>query len=84
MAKANLANMSVESLLHLRANIEVALRRKAKELSRQLFKLDNDLGSGAERRSSALKGRRVPVKYRDRSGNTWAGRVRCPSGCAIK
>ena len=23
---------------------------------------------------NSLKGRKVPIKYRDRSGNTWAGR----------
>ena len=27
-----------------------------------------------EGRRSPMKGRKVPVKYRDRAGNTWAGR----------
>jgi DNA-binding protein H-NS len=78
MAKANLAKMSFEALVQLRTDVAIALRRKAKELQRQLSKLNNDLGSRTERRGSALKGRKVPAKYRDRSGNTWAGRGAMP------
>jgi DNA-binding protein H-NS len=58
--------------------VEVALRRKAKELSRQLSKLNYDSDLRKERRGSTLKGRKVPAKYRDRSGNTWAGRGAMP------
>jgi DNA-binding protein H-NS len=78
MAKPTLAKMSVEALLQLRSDVEVALRRKAEELSRQLSKLNTDLASRTERRGSALKGRKVPAKYRDRSGNMWAGRGAMP------
>ena len=78
MAKPTLAKLSVEALLQLRSDVEIALRRRARELSRQISKLDNDLGSRTERRGSALKGRKVPAKYRDRSGNTWAGRGAMP------
>ena len=78
MAKPTLAKMSVEALLQLRTEVEVALRGKARELSRQLSKLNNDLGYRTERRGSALKGRRVAAKYRDRSGNAWAGRGAMP------
>ena len=78
MPKINLAKMSVEALLQLRTDIEVALRRKAKELARQLSRLNYDADLRKERRDSALKGRKIPAKYRDRSGNTWAGRGAMP------
>jgi len=60
--------MSVDALLKLRDDIGEVLTRRAAQLRDELSKL-----GGGERRSS-LKGRRVPVKFRDRSGNTWAGR----------
>jgi DNA-binding protein H-NS len=60
--------MSVDALLKLRDDIGEVLIRRAAQLRDELSKL-----GGGERRSS-LKGRRVPVKFRDRSGNTWAGR----------
>jgi DNA-binding protein H-NS len=78
MAKPTLAKMSVDTLLQLRADVEAALRGKAMELQRQLSRLDNDIIRKTERRASALKGRKVPPKYRDRLGNTWAGRGATP------
>jgi DNA-binding protein H-NS len=78
MAKPNLANMSAEALLQLRTDVTVALRRKAKELTRQLSRLGEYAALRNERRNSSLKGRKVPAKYRDRSGNTWAGRGAMP------
>jgi DNA-binding protein H-NS len=78
MAKPNLANMSVEALLQLRADVETALRRTAKELTTQLSRLGGEIGPRRKQRDSALKGRKVPAKYRDRSGNTWAGRGAMP------
>jgi DNA-binding protein H-NS len=78
MAKPSLANMSVGSLLELRTDVTVALRRKAKELRRQLSQLGEEIGFKRKQRSSSLKGRKVPPKYRDRSGNTWAGRGAMP------
>jgi DNA-binding protein H-NS len=73
MANTNLNSMSVDSLLKLREEIAKVLSRKAVELKGQLRRLDGDSGykRGDE---SPLKGRKVVVKYRDRSGNTWAGR----------
>jgi DNA-binding protein H-NS len=68
MPKPNLSSMSVDALLKLRDDIGEVLTRRAAQLRDELSKL-----GGGERRSS-LKGRRVPVKFRDRSGNTWAGR----------
>ena len=74
MAKPNLTNMSVDALLKLRADVGAALSRKSKELESQLSRLGGDIGSRRKIRTSSLKGRKVAVKYRDRSGNTWAGR----------
>jgi DNA-binding protein H-NS len=78
MAKVSLAKMSIEALLQLRSDVEVVLRGRAKELSRQLSQLNYDADRRTEGRGSALKGRKVPAKYRDRAGNTWAGRGAMP------
>ena len=74
MARANLASMSVDALLTLRDEVEKALSRRASELQDQLLRLGGAAGFRKRGRGSSLKGRKVPVKYRDRSGNTWAGR----------
>ena len=72
MAKTNLASMSVDELLKLRDDIEKVLSSKAKELKKQLSSLGD--ATRYTGRQSSLKGRKIAVKYRDRSGNTWAGR----------
>ena len=76
MAKANLASMSVGSLLKLRDDVGKMLIQKTDQLKDQLSKLgaEVDVGKGRRGRRSAMKGRKVAIKYRDRSGNTWAGR----------
>ena len=66
--------MSIDALLTLRENVEKALSGRAKELQDQLSRLGREVGSKTRVRGSSLKGRKVAVKYRDRSGNTWAGR----------
>src|SRR5262245_31705578 len=71
MAKANLGSMSVEALLNLRDDIGKVLSQKAVQLEEQLSKLGGEVGAG---RRSGLKGKKVPIKYRDKAGNTWAGR----------
>ena len=73
MAKTSLASMSIDALLKLREDIGKALSRRANELEMQLSRLGGEIGKKRGRRSS-LKGRKAAVKYRDRSGNTWAGR----------
>jgi len=72
MPQLNLSSTSVDALLKLRDEVEKALSRRAKELQNQLSRLGHAprLRSGR----SSLKGRKVAVKFRDRSGNTWAGR----------
>jgi DNA-binding protein H-NS len=73
MVKPNLASMSIDALLKLRDDISRVLNRKADQLKRQLASLGESDWRGT-RGASTLKGRRVPIKYRDKSGNTWAGR----------
>jgi DNA-binding protein H-NS len=74
--------MSVEALMKLRGEVDAALGRKADELTSQLSKLDGGAdGIGRRgRRVSALKGRKVPPKYRSKANPrlTWAGRGATP------
>lgn len=72
--KTSLASMSVDALMKLRDDIGSALSRRAGELQKQLSKLGGEIGYGKRGRGKSLKGRKVAVKYRDKSGNTWAGR----------
>jgi DNA-binding protein H-NS len=78
MAKASLAGMSVDRLLDLRDQIGKVLAQRANELRDQLSRLGSGTGIVRKGRGSSLKGRKVPIKYRDRSGNTWAGRGAMP------
>jgi DNA-binding protein H-NS len=67
-----LSGMSVEALMELRKRVDEALHRRRAELQQQLAALGVTRvvrGGG-----SALKGRKVPPKYRSASGETWAGR----------
>ena len=73
MPKTKLGSMSVEQLLQLRDDVGKELNRKSTELRSQLARLGGDIAPGRGRGSS-LKGKKVPPKYRDRAGNTWAGR----------
>ena len=66
--------MSVDALLKLRDDIEKVLSSKANELKNQLARLGSEIGPRMRGFRSSLKGRKVAIKYRDRSGNTWAGR----------
>jgi len=72
MPMPNLRSVSIDGLLKLRDEVEKALSRRAKELHDQLSRLGR--GPALRGGGSSLKGRKAPVKYRDRSGNTWAGR----------
>jgi DNA-binding protein H-NS len=74
MARTNLGSMSVEELLNLRDDIGKVLSQKAVELEAQLSRLGGEVENGRRGRRSRMKGKRVPVKYRDKEGNTWAGR----------
>jgi DNA-binding protein H-NS len=74
MARTNLAAMSVDALLKLRDDVGRVLSQKADQLKDQLSRLGGEVGNGRRGRRGSLKGRKVAIKYRDRSGNTWAGR----------
>jgi DNA-binding protein H-NS len=76
MAKMSLTRLNVDALLELRGDIETILSRRAAELRRQIAELGGKVvGRNREgTRASALRGRKVPAKYRDKSGNTWSGR----------
>jgi DNA-binding protein H-NS len=74
----NLSAMSVDALLKLRDDIEKTLSSRAAQLRSELSKLS---GKGT---SHPSKGRKAPVKYRDRSGNTWAGRGAQPKWLRAK
>jgi DNA-binding protein H-NS len=73
MPKSSLSSMSVNELLKLRDDIHKILNRKANELRSQLSMLGVEAANKMGRRGP-LKGRKVPPKYRSRSGETWAGR----------
>jgi DNA-binding protein H-NS len=74
MARTSLASMSVDALLKLRDDIGKVLSGRVEQLRDQLSRLGGEVGNGRRGRGSGLKGRRVPIKYRDKEGNTWAGR----------
>ena len=65
--------MSVEALMHLRKRVDETLVKRRAELEMQLARMSKAIavvrGGG-----SALKGKKVPPKYRSLSGETWAGR----------
>jgi DNA-binding protein H-NS len=63
--------MSVDQLLKLRTDIEQVLTRRTAQLRSELSKLSQSSGGNG---GSPLKGRKAPVKFRDKAGNTWAGR----------
>ena len=68
---SNLSAMSVDQLLNLRSDVEQVLARRSAQLRDDLFKLS---GSNKKVGGGSLRGRKAPIKFRDRSGNTWAGR----------
>jgi DNA-binding protein H-NS len=75
MPKVSLSGMTVEALMDLRKRVDETLHRRRAELEKQLERLGVFGGRGVVRGgASALKGRKVPPKYRSRSGETWAGR----------
>ena len=80
MAAINLKGMDVDALLALRADIDKRLSQKRSELEKQLSRLGAESSRAASNsrtgfgRRSALKGRKVPPKYRGPGGETWAGR----------
>jgi DNA-binding protein H-NS len=77
MAKQNLSSMTVDALLKLRDQIGAVLSHRADDLKKELKAIGADyadVGRIAVFGKKSLRGRKVPIKYRDKAGNTWAGR----------
>ena len=75
MPKVSLSGMTVEALMDLRKRVDEILLERRAELEKQLERFAvvggrSVVGGGG----SVLKGKKVPPKYRSRSGETWAGR----------
>jgi len=70
--------MPIDELLKLRDDVGNELDRKAKELGAQLARLGGGTSPVKPARGATLRGRKVPIKFRDSSGNTWAGRGATP------
>jgi DNA-binding protein H-NS len=68
----SLKGMDAQALLNLRKEIDKRLLELRAELEKQLDALIGQPKRKAT--SSALRGRKVPPKYRSPSGETWAGR----------
>jgi len=75
MPKVNLSEMNIEALMDLRERVDGLLSERCAELEQQLERMGVIGGRRVVRGGgSVLKGRKVPPKYRSRSGETWAGR----------
>jgi DNA-binding protein H-NS len=70
----SLKGMNAQALLSLRDQIDKRLLELRAELEKQLEALSGQSKRKSLRISSSLRGRKVPPKYRSRSGETWAGR----------
>ena len=73
MAKINLSGMTVDALMDLRKQVDETLLKRRAEIEKQLARM-GAVVSGARGGGSALKGRKVPPRYRGQKGETWAGR----------
>jgi DNA-binding protein H-NS len=67
--------MSVEALMDLRKRVDEMLLERHDDLQKQLERMGGAIAVvGGRGGGGALKGRKVPPKYRGPSGETWAGR----------
>jgi len=78
MPNVNLSEMSVEALMDLRKRVDEMLLKHRAEIQKQIERMDRAIafltGPRGKVPVSALRGRKVPPKYRGPSGETWAGR----------
>ena len=77
MARVNLSGMSVEALMDLRERVEETLLKRRADIEQQLARMDVavvGVARVARGGGSALKGKKIPPRYRGPSGETWAGR----------
>jgi len=81
MPNVNLSRMTIEALMDLRKRVDEMLLGHQAELQKQLERMDALVGGRrvvVRGGRSALKGKKVPPKYRGPSGETWAGRGATP------
>ena len=75
MANVNLSRMTVEALMDLRQRVDQTLVKRRADMERQLERMSSAIAVvGGRGGGSALRGRKVPPKYRSPLGETWAGR----------
>src|SRR5262245_10014940 len=75
MQNINPSRMTVEALMDLRKRVDEMLLKHRAEVEKRLKKMNRVIALvGARGGGSALRGRKVPPKYRGPSGETWAGR----------
>src|SRR5258707_14806064 len=70
---ANLKGMNAQALISLRKQVDKRLLELQAELEKDLAAITGKAPAKG-RAGKSLKGRKVPPKYRSRSGETWAGR----------
>jgi len=69
--------MTVEALMDLRKRVDEMLVKRRADIEQQLARMNRAVVGGARivrGGGSALRGRKVPPKYRGPSGEAWAGR----------
>src|SRR3977135_1270673 len=77
---SKLSSLSVEALFKLRDEVAAALSKKADALKKELAAIGSDyaevgrIAIYGRKKASSLKGRKAPIKYRDKAGNHWSGR----------
>jgi DNA-binding protein H-NS len=76
MAKVNLSGMTVDAPMDLREQVDEMLVERRADIEQQLNRMGTVVGGARIVRGggSALRGRKVPPKYRGPKGETWAGR----------
>jgi DNA-binding protein H-NS len=76
MPKINLSRMTIEALIDLRKQVDETLLERRADIEQQLKRMGAVVGGARIVRGGggALRGRKVPPKYRGPSGETWAGR----------
>jgi DNA-binding protein H-NS len=79
----SLATLSIDALIKLRDDVADTLSSQVQAMQEQLARFTGSDGSrpkigkrtkAPKAKVSKLKGRKAPVKYRDKEGNKWSGR----------